>query len=65
VSRIPDVAVERLDVVVVRIEEERGVVAGGVASVARRTVGAKSGLDASAVEASTCSREAATKKSAA
>src|SRR5439155_19820383 len=49
-SRIADVAVERLDVVVVRIEKERGVVAGGIRSVARRTVGAKSGLDASAVE---------------
>jgi len=50
VSRITDVAVERFDVVVVRIEKERGVVAGGIWSVARRTVGAKSGLDASAVE---------------
>src|SRR5215212_9885845 len=50
VSRIADITVERLDVVAAGVEQKRGVVTGRVRSVARRTVGAKAGLDAGTVE---------------
>src|ERR671925_137304 len=50
VSRISHVAIERLDVVAVGIEQERRVVARSVRSVARGPVRAEAGLDACSME---------------
>lgn len=50
VARISYIAVDRLYVVAVRVEEVRGVVAGGVVAVTGRTVRAESAIDSYAVE---------------
>jgi len=50
VPDVADIAVQRFDVVAVRIEQIRGVVARGVLAISGRAVGAKSRVDSSSVE---------------
>ena len=60
VADVAHVAVERLDVVAVRVQEESGVVAGAVIAIAGLAVRAETCVDPALVEpASTCSRSRA------